>query len=120
MADLICDIAVVSGHLAVVSGHLAVVSGHPAVVSGHLAAVSGHLAHHLNSPPNVTYIMLFCDLFGLRGYSRFIILFIHIMNMDNEDIDTLNTDMDNLNKCLNEYAKKMDDPDNPLTALHWD
>ena len=37
--------------------------------------------------------------------------------MDNEDIDAMNTYMDNLNSCLNDYAKENDDPDNPLTAL---
>ena len=73
-----------------------------------------------------TTVLLSCDLLELRGSSRCFILFVHIINMDNEDIDAMNTDMDHLNLCLNEYAKENDDPaDNPLTVIlaysqYWD
>ena len=45
--------------------------------------------------------------------------------MDNEDIDNMNNDTDNLNSCLNEYARENDDPENPLSKLltnsqYWD
>ena len=45
--------------------------------------------------------------------------------MDKEDIDDMNNDTDNLNSCLNEYARENDDPENPLSKLltnsqYWD